>query len=57
MTPDDVVVISLAGVASALFVLSTSYYAARRWLSVRVKKCPQSTNEAPEGLRFPQVFL
>jgi hypothetical protein len=56
MTPDDVVVISLAGVASALFVLSTSYYAARRWLSVRVKKCPQSTNEAPEGLRFPRVF-
>ena len=56
MTPDDVVVISLAGVAGALFTLSTVYYAAveRRWLGVGG---PRSTDAPPGGLRFPQVFL
>jgi hypothetical protein len=59
MTPDDVVVISIAGLAGTLFTLSTVYYTAveLRWVGVRARVNPKATIGAPDGVRFPQFFL
>lgn len=59
MTPDDVVVISIAGLAGAFFTLSTVYYTAveLQWVGVRARVNPKAINGAPDGIRFPQVFL
>lgn len=59
MTPNDIVVISVAGLASALFTLSTIYYTAveLRWVGVWARMNPKAINGAPESLQFPQVFL